>query len=501
MSKRRLSSRGIVLALVTLALLVAGATAAQAKVYITGSLLSEGKFVGVGVQRANFDGSGLETIQSEPTGFENGVAVDVPDGKLFWADTSAETIRESNLNGTGVHNLVNDSGGAPRGVAVDPENKKIYWTETGTNKGISKINMDGTEREHLTSEPSFGYIAIDIGAQVLYWADSGSEKIFRASIAKTLTVETIVENQPHAFGVAVEPAIGKVYWEEISGSDTIRRANLNGTSPETVVTRSKAGMDGGLAVDGTTGKIYWNERTPKTVGAANLDGSSPGVLFSTPGISGEGIAVEATNPKPVNTVAPSIAGAHQVGSQDSCHVGGWSGTGPITFSYQWGVVGGTTIEGATASTFTPTTAQQGHQLVCIVTAKDSVESTTATSGAVTVGGFPSAIITRTPLIVGFVSANMSSKGSKAKVPVFTDLAGTATLKASPVTGRKAARSARKKRSTRPKTVTVTASLKAGRGSISLSKLLRGTTYKLTLTVKSADGQSAADKATLKVSKH
>src|SRR5947208_9261459 len=168
--------------LASIAVLAGGAAVAQAKIYFTTSLRQEGKFAGVGIQRANFDGSAIETLQSEPTGFENGIVVDPQDGKMFWADTTAETIRVANLNGTGVHNLVDVSTGSPRGVTVDPVNKKIYWTETGTRKGISRSNLDGTFVEKLTEEPAFGYIAIDVAAQKLYWPDSPSGKVFTATV-------------------------------------------------------------------------------------------------------------------------------------------------------------------------------------------------------------------------------------------------------------------------------------------------------------------------------
>jgi hypothetical protein len=82
-----------------------------------------------------------------------------------------------------------------------------------------------------------------------------------------------------------------------------------------------------------------------------------------------------------------------------------------------------------------------------------------------------------------------------KIRIVTTLAGEATLEAKPKTGNKAGRTAKAKTRSTSKQLGF-----AGRHKIKLKKLKRGTTYKLTLTVDSADGQQATDAAKLKVKK-
>ena len=85
----------------------------------------------------------------------------------------------------------------------------------------------------------------------------------------------------HPCGVAVDPAAGKIYWAEFVGvgttAGTIRRANLDGSNPETLV----SGQFGpsGVAIDPALNKIYWTNQDPGgpngAVWSADLNGSNP----------------------------------------------------------------------------------------------------------------------------------------------------------------------------------------------------------------------------------
>jgi hypothetical protein len=146
-------------------------------------------------------------------------------------------------------------------------------------------------------------------------------------------------------------------------------------------------------------------------------------------------------------------------------------------------------------------------LVCVVTAADNVETSAATSAAVAVAPFPSGpappplIEVHTRLFAGIALAKLTGSGTRARIPVFTSLAGIATLKATPIhKSHKRATRARSKRAVQPKAVTVTESVRAGRTTITLKRLVPGTAYRLVLTVKSADGQVTGDTATLRVAR-
>lgn len=73
------------------------------------------------------------------------------------------------------------------------------------------------------------------------------------------------------YGIALASAIGKVYWTQFYDPGTVKRANLDGTSEETVVSGIAYAHD--IDVDPQAGKIYWLEELPDRIRRANLDGS------------------------------------------------------------------------------------------------------------------------------------------------------------------------------------------------------------------------------------
>jgi len=83
---------------------------------------------------------------------------------------------------------------------------------------------------------------------------------------------------------------------------------------------------------------------------------------------------------PVNTVLPSISGAAIVGSTLIVSSGTWSGTLPITFTYQWNRAA-IAISGATSSTYVPIHTDAGSALTCTVTATNIADNAAATTTA------------------------------------------------------------------------------------------------------------------------
>jgi hypothetical protein len=86
---------------------------------------------------------------------------------------------------------------------------------------------------------------------------------------------------------------------------------------------------------------------------------------------------------PFNTIAPVVSGTNTVGSLLTTTNGTWSGSLPITYTYQW-LRNGLNISGATSSTYTLVTADSSNVVSCKVTATNSVGSANATSNSLTI---------------------------------------------------------------------------------------------------------------------
>ena len=487
---------------VCMAGLLLAPAAASGKVYFTADTAGGG----TGVERAGFDGSERELLQFQPAGFEDGLALDVAAGRMYWTDTFASVIVSANLNGSDAQTIVDDFGEEPLGIAADPANHKLYWTD---RQGVKRANLYGGEVERLTNSAARGYIALDLTAQRMYWADRPTGRIKTAPMEPNPVVTILVDHQAAPFGMAVDDAGGKVYWLELNKTNKIVRSNLDGSGVQTLLERPGAGFDGGFAIDAAAGKLYWSETEARHIGMSNLDGSGAQVLFSTGEDNPEGLAVETIDPHPTATLAPYIEGIAQVGEPLVCQPGQWSSTGPVSIAYQW-TAAGAPIEGANASTYVPFAEQAGQSLVCVVSASDNVATTTAASAPVMIAALPSPPPAPAPgpdtgehepaLVAGIALAALQVSTRTARVPVFTSLPGRATLLAIPTRWPHGTTKLSRRAPRHPARATVrtTRQLAPGRSTILLRGLQPNTTYRLVLLFTSSDGQSTEGVATLRV---
>ena len=125
---------------------------------------------------------------------------------------------------------------------------------------------------------------------------------------------------------------------------------------------------------------------------------------------------------PVNTVAPVISGSTTLGSVLTTTDGTWTGTAPITFSYQW-KRGGISIGGATASTYTLVAADSSANIICEVTGTNVAGSVAANSNTITAANFNP---------VNTIAPTLSPSGTQSTGTIITLGNGTWTG-ASPIT--------------------------------------------------------------------
>ena len=279
-----------------------------------------------------------------------GVAIDPATNKIYWANTSNETISFANLDDTGGGGTLNITGATepdgPRGVAINPATNKIYWASTGNNL-ISFANLDDTggggdlNTTGVTPAEPDG-LAIDPSANKIFWADFGSTTISFANLDDTgggghlSTTGASTPNQP--IGIAIDPGANRVYWGN-HGSGLISFANEDNTG-------------GGGNVN----------TTPLTPTATDF----PGLLEA-----------------PSATAAPTVGGGSVTPTTLSCTQGSWASDllgsflyrAPRFLSFSW-TLNGMPISGATTPSIT---ASSPGSYACAVTATNHAGSATQTS--------------------------------------------------------------------------------------------------------------------------
>ena len=175
-----------------------------------------------------------------------GVAIDPGRGKVYWAlrtaganfPADAGLIQRADLDGSGVETVTTSAGARLGGLREDPIAGKVYWTtfqpDLATSGAIRRVGSDGQNREDLVTgldEPRD--VALDIGGSKFYWTDSGTGKIQRADLADGGNVQDLVSGLGFVYGIDLDPASGKIYW---TAGDRIQRANLDGSNVEDVLT-------------------------------------------------------------------------------------------------------------------------------------------------------------------------------------------------------------------------------------------------------------------------
>jgi hypothetical protein len=150
-------------------------------------------------------------------------------------------------------------------------------------------------------------------------------------------------------------------------------------------------------ISGGTGPAYVIASTDagKTVRVSVTASNSAGSAMATSGATGvvpQSSTFTPINP-PSNDSVPTIGGTSQQGQTLNATTGSWSGTGPLTYAYQWqrcNSSGGScvAVASATGTTYLLASTDVGSTIRVSVTASNSDGSATATSPATTVVAGP-----------------------------------------------------------------------------------------------------------------
>jgi len=132
-----------------------------------------------GICRANLDGSNIELLV--PTGVLDGIALDLPAGKIYWVEPANGMLRRAGLDGSNVEDIPVPNVSLPSGIALHAPSSLLFWTDVGTLmvRGCVIGNCAGTVHGFLSPDaPS--RLALDVFNNKVYWSANG--KIYRATI-------------------------------------------------------------------------------------------------------------------------------------------------------------------------------------------------------------------------------------------------------------------------------------------------------------------------------
>ena len=213
--------------------------------------------------------------EDDPNGFgdPSDLELDLDGGKMYWIDGHFNKIQRANLDGTQVEDL-RSTDTSFSDLEVDPGAGKMYWI--GQSARIQRANLDGSGIEDLVPIGQLGLVLdleLDLDAGKIYWTEQRTARIVgaesfingpsirRANLDGTkledvISTEREITNRPQALELDLDT--GKMYWSDYIRGNTLLRADLSGTNEEIFFTtgESSAWLDFEMEIDFLRGGNY-----------------------------------------------------------------------------------------------------------------------------------------------------------------------------------------------------------------------------------------------------
>lgn len=169
-----------------------------------------------------------------------GLDFDYKDNKMFYTQIRpwskiAETKADNPTAGE-IRNIIS-KGINPEGIAYDWTQRKIYWTDS-SNNSIYAMNLDGTELVMIARVERPRAIVLDPCNGTLYFTDWGrygtNGKIFRTTMAGSLKKAIIDKDLSQPSGLTIDYEDRMLYWTD-AVREKIERSQLDGSDREVLV--------------------------------------------------------------------------------------------------------------------------------------------------------------------------------------------------------------------------------------------------------------------------
>lgn len=182
----------------------------------------------------------------------------------LWATNGSNLVQYSLHSGD---RKITNLGGMPHSVVYDRKNEKIFWIDS-QNKAIYWSNKDAAGPAEVLIDTLIevpAALAYDWVHQNLYWADAGPHtrhtKIEVVTLGGEHRWRTVVVSPPEVDKpkfMVVDPRKdqGYLYWAQGTAVPVIRRAGLDGSEPETIVSTDLGNVHG-LTLDLVQERLLW----------------------------------------------------------------------------------------------------------------------------------------------------------------------------------------------------------------------------------------------------
>lgn len=212
----------------------------------------------IGIQVANFDGSGAPTnLISGLTGPADLKYLPGSPGMLYFADENGGAIRRVGTNGAGLTTLITT--GSPYYLDLDPAGGRIFWGTSGSNLSFGPLAGGPPSGTPYSTGQNMRGVCVDAAGGMLYWCERDARAIRRMPISGG-TVQNIYTGLDTPHGLVLDLPAGKLYWAD-TGTNSgiafnekgISRGDLDGLgAAEALVTSANSDQAWDLDLDRRT---------------------------------------------------------------------------------------------------------------------------------------------------------------------------------------------------------------------------------------------------------
>ncbi|EDO43726.1 predicted protein, partial [Nematostella vectensis] len=161
------------------------------------------------------------------------------------------------------------------GLDYDYKSNLIFWTDAKAEK-INRARLDGSGSvEEIVGDVKVpDDVTVDWSGRKIYWTDGEQNMIEVAELtgAHRMTLFSSGLDEPRA--IVVDPSAGYLYWTDWGYNARIERAGMDGdASTRTIIISGELGWPNGLTIDYTIKRLYWADARLKRIESSRLDGS------------------------------------------------------------------------------------------------------------------------------------------------------------------------------------------------------------------------------------
>ncbi|MEQ8764363.1 MAG: protein kinase [Planctomycetota bacterium] len=244
--------------------------------------------IGAKIQRARFDGSGLEDVVRVGGDQLGAIAIDPRRQHLYWSissEGSPAIIRRADLQGRHPETVVTATGKQVWALAVDPDTGRLYWSSAGIHNW--RPGRSAETLAHVDAADDRWDVSLDLANRTVTWTDH--RQVHVRPIAGDAPTKSW---SPPSSPLAIAASNGEVVWSDFGTTHAIRRAANDGERARLLL-RTNFIEPGALAIEPRSRAIYWADSWGNRMLRCDADGRRVDT------IAGRHIAVAFTGATPI----------------------------------------------------------------------------------------------------------------------------------------------------------------------------------------------------------